>query len=290
MMEWVLFALLTALFFGVRQVVSKKVLLYEHATEYLTATCLVAFLFSLFFLPKMSFDYSLQLWGLMYIKGMFLTIGWLLGSKALRHLEISYVVPLTNLTPIFLLVWGFFFLHEIPSMTQYLGVGLLIFGAYWLQSDHHLSSLIRPWRVLKNKYSVFMFVAIFFYSMCAVLDKIILRDVDPYTFLSFTFFVLSAHYTLIQFFKYDGLKDIKHAFVNGKYLIFIIALLMIFSDMFYLMAVAIPGAMVSLIIPVKRMSTLVATLIGGRLFHDHDLIYRIMACVVLVVGVILIVI
>lgn len=289
-MEWVIFALIAAVFFGVRQVVSKKVLIYEHATEYLTATCLIAFLFTLFFLPKISLAYPAAIWGLMYLKGLTLTIGWLLGSKALRHLEISYVTPLTNLTPVFLLVWGFFFLKEIPSIQQYAGVALLIFGAYWLQADHHMSSLIRPWRVLRNRYSIFMIFAIFFYSICAVLDRIVLRSVDPYTFLSFTYFVLSLHYLMIQFYKYDGLKDIRYAFVKGKYLIFIIAFLMIFSDIFYFMAVAIPTAMISLIIPVKRMSTLVATIIGGRMFHDHDLVWRIVACGVMVVGVILVVI
>jgi transporter family protein len=289
-MEWFILALFAAIFFGSRQVIAKKVLMYEHATEYLTVTCMMAFLFSLFFLPKMSFAYSAQTWLFMYLKGLFLTIGWILGSKALRHLEISYVTPLTNLTPIFLLVLSFFILHEVPSVLQYAGVALLVFGAYWLQADHHLSNLIRPWKILKNKYSVFMFIAIFFYAICAVFDKLILREADPYTFLSFTFFVLSVHYLFIQFFKYDGIKDIKHAFAKGKYLIFVVALLMLFSDIFYYMAVAIPGAMVALIIPVKRMSTLVATVIGGRMFHDHNLIHRILACVIMVVGVVLIVI
>ena len=289
-MDWIILAIVSAVFFGTRQVISKKVLVYEHATEYLTVACLLAFLFSLFFLPKMSFDYSAGIWGLMYLKGLVLTIGWLLGSKALRHVEISYVTPLTNLTPVFLLGLSFIFLHEVPSALQYAGVALLIFGAYWLQSDHHFSSIIRPWRVFRNRYSVFMLVAIFFYSICAVLDKFILKEVDPYTFLSFTFLVLSINYLLVQFIKYDGLKDIKHAFVKGKHLMFIIALLMLFSDIFYYMAAAIPTAMIVLIIPVKRMSTLVATIIGGRLFHDHNLVYRIIACIVMIVGVVLVVI
>ncbi|MBW2972367.1 DMT family transporter [Candidatus Woesearchaeota archaeon] len=289
-MEWLIFVLFAALFFGTRQVVAKKVLLFEHTAEYLTATCTIAFLFSLFFLPKMSFDYPAMTWLLMYLKALFLTVGWILGSKALKHLEISLVTPLTNLTPVFLLVMGFFILNEVPTALQYLGVALLIFGAYWLQSDHHLSSLLRPWKAFNNKYSIFMLIAIFFYALCAVVDKVVLKTVEPYTFLSFTFAVLSVHYLLIQFLKYDGIKDIKHAFTKGKYLIFIVALLMVFSDVFYYMAVAIPGAMISLIIPVKRMSTLVATLVGGRMFHDHNLLQRAVACLIMIAGVILVVI
>lgn len=289
-MEWLVFVLFAALFFGTRQVVAKKVLMFEHTAEYLTATCTIAFLFSLFFLPKMSFNYPAYTWFLMYLKALFLTVGWILGSKALRHLEISLVTPLTNLTPVFLLVLSFFILHEVPSILQYIGVALLIFGAYWLQADHHFSSLIRPWKAFNNKYSIFMLIAIFFYAMCAVIDKIVLSTVEPYTFLSFTFGILSVHYLVIQFIKYDGLKDLKHAFLKGRYLIFIVALLLIFADVFYYMAVAIPGAMISLIIPVKRLSTLVATLIGGRMFHDHNLAQRAVACIIMIAGVILVVI
>ena len=289
-MEWFILTLFAAFFFGVRQVISKKVLLYEHANEYLTVSSMLVFLFSLFFLPKMSLDYSWNLWLLIYIKSFILTVGWLLGAKALRHLEISLMAPMTNLTPVFLLIWGFFFLHEVPSALQYAGVALLIFGAYWLQADHHLSSLIRPWKIFKNKFSIFVIIAIFIYSICAAMDKVILMQMDPYTFLASTYFILSIHFLIVQFVKYEGLKDIKHAFIKGKHLMFVIALLLLFTDIFYLMAVAIPGAMISLIIPVKRMSTLIATIIGGRVFHDHNLIYRIVACAIMVVGVILVVI
>ncbi|MFH1063563.1 MAG: EamA family transporter [Candidatus Woesearchaeota archaeon] len=289
-MEWFVFALVAAVFFGSRQVISKKVLISEHATEFLSVTCSLTFLFSLFFLPMMDFSYPLKIWGLMYLKALFVTIGWLLGSKALRHLEISYVTPLTNLSPIFLIVWSVIFLGEMPSLLQYAGVAFLIFGAYWLQANHHMKNMLHPLKIFKNKYAAFMLFAIFVYSWCSVLDKVILRTVDPYTFLSFTFLVLAIHYLLIQFVKYNGLKDIKHAFVKGKHLMFVIALLLLFSDIFYYTAVALPGAMVSLIIPLKRTSTLIATLVGGRLFHEHDMIYRFIACGIMIVGVVLIVI
>lgn len=289
-MGWVLFALLAALFFGSRQVITKKVLMYEHASEYLSVTCMMAFLFSLFFLPRMDFALPPTVLFLMYLKGGVLTLGWLLAAKAFRHLEISMVTPLTNLTPVFLLVWGVLFLGEFPSLLQYGGVALLIFGAYWLQADHHLSSLVRPWLAFKNRYSILMLVAIFLYSICAMIDKIVLKVANPYTYLCVSYGVLAFHYLIIQFIKYDGLKDIKHAFMKGKYLIFVAALLLIFADVFYYVAVAIPGAMVSLIIPLKRMSTLVATLVGGRLFHDHNMMQRFIACIIMICGVVLVVI
>ena len=48
--------------------------------------------------------------------------------------------------------------------------------------------------------------------------------------------------------------------------------------------------MVSLIIPIKRMSVLVAVIIGGSMFHDHNMRTRIIGCAIMVIGVILVVI
>jgi transporter family protein len=136
-MEWLLLTLACALFFGLRQVFTKKMLFGEHASEYLSATCLVGFLLSLFFIPWMDFNIPGAVWGLMYLKCLLLTIGWMLGVKALRHLEISFVIPLTNITPVFLLLWAVLFLGEVPSGLQYGGVGLIIFGQYSVQSSQY---------------------------------------------------------------------------------------------------------------------------------------------------------
>jgi drug/metabolite transporter (DMT)-like permease len=289
-MEWILFALACAVFFGLRQVLTKKVLFAEHASEFLSATCLVGFLLSLFFIPWMDFSIPLTTWGLMYLKCLIFTFAWLLAVKALRHLEISFVIPLTNLTPLFILLWGVLFLGESPSAVQLGGVALVVLGAYWLQSDHNFRNLLRPWSVFRSKFAVFMMVAVFCYSICASIDRVVMRTVNVYTYLSFTLGVLAVHYMIIQFVKYNGLKDMVDAFRKERSLIFVIPLLILFADMFYLKAVAIPAAMISLIIPIKRMSTLVASVIGGRMFHEHNFGFRMIGGLMMLTGVVLIVI
>jgi uncharacterized membrane protein len=117
-----------------------------------------------------------------------------------------------------------------------------------------------------------------------------MRDANAYTYLSFTLGVLAVHYLIIQFVKYDGLKDLVDAFKKERSFIVVIPLLIIFADLFYLKAVAIPAAMISLIIPIKRMSTLVSSIIGGRMFHEHNLGFRLIGGLMMVIGVILIVI
>ena len=117
-----------------------------------------------------------------------------------------------------------------------------------------------------------------------------MKTVNPYTYLSFTFGVLTVHYLIIQFVKYDGIKDLRDAFKKERSFIIVIPLLMVFADLLYLKAVSIPAAMISLVIPIKRMSTLVASLIGGRMFHEHNLGFRLIGCLLMIAGVVLIVI
>lgn len=289
-MEWLIFILFSAVFLGVRQVISKKVLMHESTEEYLAAASLVTFLLSLFFLPRVNFALPLFFWFLMYLKTTILTISWFLGSKCLRHVEISMTIPLTNISPVFVIVLSIIFFWEFTSLTHYLGISLVVFSAYWLQCDGHFSRFIHPWQIFRNKYSIYMVFSMFFLSLCVVFDKIILKQVDVYTYLVFTFFVLSVHYLIIQLVWYNGLRGVKHAFINGKHFIFIVALLLLFTDLFYFKAVAVPGVMLSLLIPIQRLSTLVATIVGGRLFHEHNLVHRIIACALMIVGVVLIVI
>jgi uncharacterized membrane protein len=54
-------------------------------------------------------------------------------------------------------------------------------------------------------------------------------------------------------------------------------------------AISLPGVMISLVIPIKRLSALFSTVIGGELFHEKYLLRKSIACVVMIIGAVLIV-
>jgi len=58
----------------------------------------------------------------------------------------------------------------------------------------------------------------------------------------------------------------------------------------YLIAVSMPNAMIALIIPIKRTSTLFTTIFGGKLFHEKNLSVKILACIIMVWGTVFILI
>ncbi|HII72455.1 TPA: EamA family transporter, partial [Candidatus Woesearchaeota archaeon] len=233
-MIWFIYALVAAILFGFKQILAKQSLEKAHAAEHLSAFTIVAFILSWTFLPKIHlFSYGADVLGLMYIKALVLTFSWLFAIKALRHMEISFVIPMLTMSPLVLLVIGIIFLGEVPTLVQYMGVFLLLMGAYWLQADHSKEKLLKPWKTFKNKYALYMLVPIIGYSVCAALDKVILQKADPYTFLFFTFGILSIHYFLIQTYRYKGVQDIRHAFKKSSHVIVLGAVFAFLSDIIY---------------------------------------------------------
>jgi len=71
--------------------------------------------------------------------------------------------------------------------------------------------------------------------------------------------------------------------------LFVSAGIKLVSDLFYFLALQIPGVMISLLVPIKRLSTLFTTLIGGELFHDHGLKTRLIGCIITIIGVLMVV-
>ena len=289
-MDWVVFTLIAAVLLGMKSVCAKKVLFQEHACEFMTTYSLLTFVFSLFFLYKMNFSMHYTVVLLIYAKSFVLCIAWLFQTKALRHMDLSKTAPLLNLSPIFLIIFSAFFLNEIPTLVQFLGITFIIVGAYWLQSHHNIRQFLKPLHFFKSKYSIYILIALVGYSMCAIIDKIVLKSINPYTYLFFSFLFLTLNYLIIQFYKYDGWKDIEQVIVESKGLIFAVVVFGLIADILYFHAVAIPTAMIALIIPLKRISTLVATIVGGSLFHEKNLSHRVIGCVIMILGVFLIVI
>jgi uncharacterized membrane protein len=52
---------------------------------------------------------------------------------------------------------------------------------------------------------------------------------------------------------------------------------------------AVPGAMIALIIPIRRLSTLFSVIVGGRMFHDHYLFHKIISTFIILAGTVLVI-
>ena len=62
------------------------------------------------------------------------------------------------------------------------------------------------------------------------------------------------------------------------------SLFWIVSDLLHLYAISIPTVVVSLVMPVKRISNLFTVILGGNIFNEKNLIMKSAACIVMLAG------
>jgi len=228
----------------------------------------------------------------------------------LKTYEISLVSPMINLSPIVLLVLSSVILSESITFVQFLGIIIVIVFAFILEVTAHGSKkrpikqhFIKLKRILKKEkieseiYSFFhfrskrtkfiyhVFIMLVFFSISGVTDKLILKDVNALTNLFFTALFVSF-FILIYIFKTKDLIDIIVLFKKKE--VFFVSLLNLSSNILILYAISIPSALVSLVIPVRRTSTLFSSFFGGLLFHEKHLRKKLISVIGMIFGVLLI--
>src|SRR5579859_5716094 len=68
--------------------------------------------------------------------GMLDTVAFISSTWAIKHAPISILSPLSSFTPVFATLFGFLFLHEVPTLAKLLGITTIVFGAYCLHISH----------------------------------------------------------------------------------------------------------------------------------------------------------
>lgn len=292
MIPWYVFTLLSAVFVALSHIARKKVLYNEHALEFSSMRSLVIMLLAFFLLPWVNFDLlTAEIVILFFVIGTIASFATIFLSKSMRHMEISTVGPLTNISPIFLLILTYFFLGEKINLQQLGGIGLVVFGGYVLNVDHKLSDLKRPVvKFFKSKYYHFLLFSLVLYSITAFLDKVVIDKMlaigfgksGIYTATFFIWLFMGINLLVILYWKYDFIKGLRHGIKVGKVWTVVAGVCSVVASLFYFQAISMQ--FVSLVIPIKRFSTLLTTIIGGEIFHDKNLWIKVTACVIMIFG------
>lgn len=285
-MKWVIFIMISAFFISLSQIAAKKSMKKTHAVQFSVIYKIIQVLLLLMLIPFMDFDIPVWTYFLAYFVAIITTAGTMLNAKSIRHLEISAYAPLANTSPIFLLFIAYFFLGEKVGTVQMLGIFLLLMGFYALETagDASLKSLWK--RLSGSRYVIFAILAYIILAFSATGEKYLLESINPLTLIFLILFFSGINYLIISMIFYDGFKDIKTGLKSSGPYIALCAILATVSHFFYMNALDI--AYVSLVIPLKRMSTFFTTIFGGKLFHEEDLWQKGAACIVMILGVFLI--
>ncbi len=223
-MLWVLFSIAAALIWAVTNIIDKYVLVKWVKNPIVPAiilgivgvlTTIIIYLLQ-GFQPLSSLNIALALFS--GIPLMLITVFYF---KAAKIEEISRVVPLFYLAPLFILILGAIFLGEVFKPLQYLGIFLLIIGAITISTKNFKKIRI-------TKASLLMTLAALMISIWAIITKHLLNYADFWTIFSYTrigtIFILIpmlcfSYPDLVSTTKKHGRKAISIIFLNQSLVI-----------------------------------------------------------------------
>ncbi len=287
-MNWLYLAIIAAILAGLSDIFAKKVLKKEHTFEYLAIFYIFSFLFLLPFAGGLNTDLSLELVLLIVLRVFFVFCSMTFFVKSLKHLPISTVAPLSNLSPLFVFLFDLILFSEGFSYIKMCGILLIVFGAYTINTHGHLKDYEKPFiEFFTKKYMKFILLFSLFFSLSTVVSKFALRSLDSYSLLFYTVCLDMVLYLSIIFVKYGGMKDLKNGVKRFGLLIFFAALFSIVGSYLALSAIGAKGSVLSIVIAILHSSILIDVLLGGSLFHEKHIKIKAVGSVIMIAGLVL---
>lgn len=281
-MVWIILMIGAALFFALNHIFRKKILENTTVMDMMILTGSIGFLMMLPFLKFIDFGISSRNLFLILFNTTFAFGGSFSLNIAYKNCEISTVSPLLNINPLFVIVISYLVLGEVLSSAQFVGVLLILIGGYII-TLRDIKSFFKPFTSMPKKYFLIVLSTLVMWSICPVLNRVVLRETDPLTYIFF-FAMFMFLIQLVLLIIKNKFQDVITLAKKSWSLLIVTSLFWIISDFLQLSAIAIPTAVVSLAMPVKRISNLFTVILGGSLFNERNLMVKSTACTVMLIG------
>lgn len=289
-MTWFAVAFISALLSAFAAITQKKVLFKLGALEFSFLLSIANLIFSIpffFFIDYETINF-LNL-SILFAKSIIGVAAFSCVMLALKNLEISNALPLLALTPGFVAVFAFFILGESLKTLEVVGLLFLIFGTFILESKN-FKELVLPFNVfLKSKYHRYIIFALLLFTASSILDKLLLikLNLSPISLTAFQHIYFAILFSIIYLiFKRNS--EVSPVEIQKDNLGWIALISILTIGYRYTQIVAVSLASVALVLAIKRTSVFWATVIGGKIFNDKDLLKRTFAAILILVGAILI--
>ena len=282
-MTWLGLAILTAFFESLKDVFSKKSLIF--LDEYVVA-CAGMAIAAISLLPVLAFvgipTLGPNFWMALAIGGSLNVVAYTLYVKAIRLADLSLMSPLSTLTPLFLLITSPLIVQEVPTIWDAVGVFLIVIGSYVLNLNASASGFFEPLRsIFRNKGTRMMVVVAFIWSITSTFDKVGVLNSSPifWAIVLFGFIALGILPLIILKSKnpIQGIRShwrllLAAGVANG---------IGVGCQM-----VAVGMVAVTQVIAVKRMSALISVGFGYFVFGEKGIRERLLGAGIMVTGVV----
>jgi drug/metabolite transporter (DMT)-like permease len=284
-MAWFFLALADAVAWTFVALFQKDCSFGENAIQTAAATSLLWAVLSLLLIPFIKIPTEFYIWFWILIAGIIFGTAYYFSAKAFKYLKVSVASPLFNIGTVIAVLMAVILLGEKLTYLQVIGIVLVIIGTYVLELKK--GNPLQPFtEIFRSEKVHYVLISTFSYSVLTVLSKYILNFVDPLTFL-FTQLLLSGLFILVLvFIKHNGFRDIKKGFAVHKHMTVVLSTAIIGAMLVDLLALRAGKA--SLVLPIARVWTLLVVIFGGTFYKEGHLRNRIIATVIMLIGIFII--
>jgi bacterial/archaeal transporter family protein len=293
---WLVFATLSAGLIGLYEVARKAAVQDNAALPTLLAATLsglvtlmplaLGSLFSVSVIEESSFrveNLSVGAHGLVACKSLLVTTGWALGYSAVRELPISIAGPLRATSPLFTVMLALALFGERPSSTNWLGMALLFAGYLGFASVGRREGI----RFSESRPVLMLLVGTFIASLSGLYDKYLLQKIDlPVTTMQFWFTFDNVLIQTVLVWKLWWKNRAAEPF-RFRSAAAVAGLMLVLADQLYMRAVAMDGALISVISLTRRSSVLVSFFFGGLFFREGLLLKKALPLSLILAGVLM---
>ena len=205
--------------------------------------------------------------------------------KALQKGDLSVLGPVNAYKSVIGIIGGVLLLHEIPNIWGMIGIGLIIYGSYFVldTTDEHFS-----WALLRKKEIQFRIWAMILTAIEAVLTKrIILVSSPTIAFVSWCWFGAFFAFVLLKVYRID--LKIEFRKITRTHLKKYLQLIACVGTMQYTTNYAFDHLPVGYALSLFQLSILVSVLLGHRIFKELGIRKKLIGSAIMVVGSILII-
>lgn len=197
---WYTFALLSALIYSFRGIIEKKII--HRTNKYILGFAIRFFALPFFLIPFFlhpSFlrpvtHLNVSFWAAVLIISFINTpLETVFYYEALKNEELTLVLPVLSLSPVITLLIGSITLHEVPTLSGVIGIGLIVVGLYSLKLSLAKEGLWEPLKHLHNNRGVrLMLVVMLSQGVAAIFDKIGVTNSNAYVYAMFNYLCVSV--------------------------------------------------------------------------------------------------
>src|SRR5665647_3012759 len=125
-------------------------------------------------------------------------IGLSLIFKALSSSDLSLSIPMLSFTPVLLTGTSFILLHEVPSVSGFFGICIIVSGSYVLNISAEDEHFLDPVKTLRKQGSWYMLIVAFLFALSINFDKIAILNSDPFFGMALTVLTIGVTFILIS--------------------------------------------------------------------------------------------